>query len=179
MGGPGSGNWHRYPKKTAVENCRSLDANRWMREGILKASVWHSGKWCWFRDASRTEWTSAIGYEVCTVDPADPWLRLFYTFTETQLHMDYGVQLTTTRLRSGGLRWWFICPLTVNGIACGRSVGKLYLHGKYFGCRHCHDLTYTSCQESRKPNHLDRLLTQQADLDVADMVRLLRQRAAE
>jgi hypothetical protein len=27
-------------------------------------------------------------------------------------------------------------------------VRKLYLSGKYFGCRHCHNLTYRSCQES-------------------------------
>jgi hypothetical protein len=27
-------------------------------------------------------------------------------------------------------------------------VRKLYLCGMYFGCRHCHDLTYTSRQES-------------------------------
>jgi len=31
-------------------------------------------------------------------------------------------------------------------------VGKLYLPpgGKYFGCRHCYNLTYKSCQESDK-----------------------------
>jgi hypothetical protein len=27
-------------------------------------------------------------------------------------------------------------------------VRKLYLRGKYFGCWHCHDLTYTSTRES-------------------------------
>ena len=32
---------------------------------------------------------------------------------------------------------------------CGRRVGKLYLapSGHYFGCRHCHELTYRSAQE--------------------------------
>lgn len=38
MGGPGSGS-HYYralrDKKTVVEDCLSLDANRWAREGIL------------------------------------------------------------------------------------------------------------------------------------------------
>jgi hypothetical protein len=29
-------------------------------------------------------------------------------------------------------------------------VRKLYLRGQYFGCRHCHDLTYRSTQESDK-----------------------------
>jgi hypothetical protein len=54
-------------------------------------------------------------------------------------------------------RWWFVCPLVVNGRPCNRRVGKLYLPGasRYFGCRHCYDLTYTSCQEHDK--RVDRL----------------------
>jgi hypothetical protein len=66
---------------------------------------------------------------------------------------DFGpVRIATTRPRFGGLRWWFICPLIVNGRRCNRRVGKLYLPpaARYFGCRHCHDLTYTSCQEHDK-----------------------------
>lgn len=31
---------------------------------------------------------------------------------------------------------------------CGRRVRRLYLVGRYFGCRHCHALTYTSTQQS-------------------------------
>jgi hypothetical protein len=160
MGGPGSGNyfhWWRSSKKTPVEECRSLDANRWTREGILKAGVHHSGLRCWFRDAQRTERTSSIGYEVNTLaDP--PWLRLHYTFTERQEHVDYQFELSATQPRFGGLRWWFICPLVVNGRPCSHRVGKLYLPpgGRYFGCRHCHRLTYTSCQESHKYDSLYR-----------------------
>jgi hypothetical protein len=30
----------------------------------------------------------------------------------------------------------------------GRRVAVIYAKGKYFACRHCYDLTYTSCQES-------------------------------
>jgi hypothetical protein len=177
MGGLGSGNhyhWWRGSKKDTVEECRRIDANRWMREGILKAGVWHSGKWCWLRDASSQEETASMGYEVCTLDPARSWLRLFYTFTQTQLSMDYHVELTTTQPRFGGLRWWFICPLVVNGVACVRRVGKLYLHGRYYGCRHCHRLSYTSCQESRKYAGLYRLMAREMGLDAANVRRLLR-----
>ena len=38
--------------------------------------------------------------------------------------------------------------LVRNNVACGRRVRKLYLSGRYFGCRHCHNLTYRSRQES-------------------------------
>jgi hypothetical protein len=122
------------------------------REGILKGGVWQSGSWCWYRDASLKERTAAIGYEVNTLDPAAPWLRLSYTVTATQEQLDYRVGLTTTRPRFGGLRWWIICPLVVNGRPCQRRIGKLYLPpgGCYYGCRHCYDLTYTSCQQHDK-----------------------------
>ena len=33
-------------------------------------------------------------------------------------------------------------------MACGRRARKLYLVGRYFGCRRCHDLAYTSTQQS-------------------------------
>lgn len=62
------------------------------------------------------------------------------------------VRLETTPCHLGGVRWWFICPLGVGGQPCRRRVAKLYLPywSRYFGCRTCHDLTYTSCQEHDK-----------------------------
>src|SRR5262249_40379452 len=66
------------------------------------------------------------------------------------------VRLATTATQCGGRRWWFVCPLTVRGIACNRRAGKLYLPpgAKYFGCRKCHDLTYRSCQEAHQTERL-------------------------
>ena len=43
----------------------------------------------------------------------------------------------------GGNRTWFLCP------QCWQRVAVLYGAGKYFWCRHCYDLTYSSQQESR------------------------------
>lgn len=53
------------------------------------------------------------------------------------------VHLTYTTCNYGGRRPWFICP------ACGIRVGKLYFLKELFRCRHCHRLTYLSCQSSR------------------------------
>ena len=47
----------------------------------------------------------------------------------------------------GGTRPYFLCPGVVNGAACGRRVAKLYGPGKYFLCRHCYRLAYTSQSE--------------------------------
>src|SRR5262249_48590815 len=104
-------------------------------------------------------WTYAIGgafkvdYEVNTLDPSHSFVRLFYSWVWISRNepdsADYRVGLTTTRPPFGGLRWWFLCPLGVNGRACNRRVGKLSLpqHARFFGCRRCHALTYRSAQE--------------------------------
>ena len=49
------------------------------------------------------------------------------------------------------VRYWFICPLSRNGVYCGRRVGNLYKApgADYFGCRHCYDLSYESRNEPR------------------------------
>ena len=63
--------------------------------------------------------------------------------------MDYRVRLVTTRPNYGGLRWWFLCPVSAErGIE--KRAAKLYLPpgAKVFGCREAHDLTYQSCRES-------------------------------
>jgi len=98
------------------------------------------------------EKTSAIGYEVDTQAPARPTVRLIYTLTHPtgeKEDIDEPVRLQTTCPHWGGVRWWFTCPLVVDGTSCRRRVRKLYLPpgGRYFGCRHCHDLTYRSAQE--------------------------------
>jgi hypothetical protein len=156
MGGPGSGShyhWWRSSTKAVVEECLRLDANSMTRQGALRPGLWRpDGTWRWSRGTGREEQTVSIGYEVGTTDPAWPWLRLFYTFLPTRERIDYRVSLQTTRPRFGGLRWWFTCPLTLNGAGCGRRVGKLYLPpgARYFGCRVCHKLTYRSAQEHDK-----------------------------
>ena len=177
MGGSGSGShyhWWRSGKKDTVEDCRSLDTGRWMREGIIKAGVWHSGSWCWYRDSDHKERTADIAYEVNTTGAA-PWVRLQYAFKASGVAVDYQIPLATTQPRFGGVRWWFRCPLTVNGRHCGRRVGKLYLppSGRYFGCRHCYDLTYTSCQESHKYDSAFRLLAQDTGHDFATVKRAM------
>jgi hypothetical protein len=64
------------------------------------------------------------------------------------------IPLTYTIPNYGGIRWWFLCPVSKDGVLCNRRPSRLYLplDEKYFGCRQCHDLTYMSCQDSHKNN---------------------------
>jgi hypothetical protein len=179
MGGSGSGNhdhWWRHGKKTAVEDCLSIDASRWKRQGILKAGVRLSGSWRWtYRSGSGF----TVNFEVDTLDLSCPFVRLWYswvwTSTQQQGSDDYRVRLTATRPRFGGLRWWFVCPLIVDGRPCGRRVGKLYLppRSRYFGCRHCHELTYTSCQERHKHDRLYRFMARNLGEDFETVKRAM------
>jgi hypothetical protein len=90
----------------------------------------------------------------------------------------YAVEVTSTVPRFGGLRWWFVCPLSVNGNECGRRVGKLYLPdgARYFGCRRCHDLVYRSSQEARKPCVLLAMIAARAGCSLREVNRVLRGR---
>lgn len=68
-------------------------------------------------------------------------------------------RLVSTPCRYGGTRWWFLCPICIDGKSCHRRVSALYfIDGKGFGCRHCHDLTYRSSQESHKADRRHRKL---------------------
>ncbi len=86
----------------------------------------------------------------------EKYVKFSYTNTnywsgETK-DFDYKVKLAETACHFGGTRYWFMCPLYIGGVACGRRVGCLYKEGDYFGCRHCYGLTYTS--KVRSKHHL-------------------------
>jgi len=153
MGGPGSGaraHWWRPEKKATVEGCLPLDANSLMREGALKAGVLSTGDCLWER---RSGELFCLDFEADLREPGREAMTLSH-FARGRPHegerLRYHVELVSTVPRFGGLRWWFVCPLVVNGVPCRRRVGKLYLPGgaSYFGCRRCYDLTYTSSQEA-------------------------------
>jgi hypothetical protein len=145
MGGFGSG--ERWSKKAVVEGCHSLDTADLKRMNMLAADVTDRRGSLEWRRGGETEPSSSVGY-VLTLGGGSGTLRLLYRMGQPGETFDYPVRLVTTGCHLGGVRWWFTCPLSSNGVACGRRVRKLYLSGRYFGCRHCHDLTYTSTQES-------------------------------
>jgi hypothetical protein len=55
----------------------------------------------------------------------------------------------------------------VNGTPCRRRVGMLYLppSASYYGCRNCHELTYTSCQRSHEYDSLWRRIAKDTGRD--------------
>ncbi|MEP2185202.1 hypothetical protein [Roseibium sp.] len=56
----------------------------------------------------------------------------------------------------GNERPYFRCSGVVNGRHCKRRVVKLYLGGRYFFCRHCYNLSYSSQSEAKSDRMLRR-----------------------
>jgi len=138
-----------------VESCLGLDVSMLAREGLFLRG-YGSGQTQWTLRTPTEEKTLSIGW---TLEPA--WedgegltLRLRYVveLEGRWEDADEPIRLQTTRPHFGGTRWWFTCPLSVNGTPCTRRVGKLYLPpgGRFFGCRTCYRLTYRSAQEHDK-----------------------------
>jgi len=146
MGGPGSGMWYRGKKKHTVEDCLFIDINEIVRNGLKSSDFINV-----FKKTSSGLRKKPVGHTFYLLNVEDRESPVFYIpyrlkekFHE---HSQWvAIPLQKTFLCSGGHRWWFTCPIT----DCGRRVGVLYLPpgGDFFGCRHCHDLTYRSSQES-------------------------------
>lgn len=141
MGGWGSGNY-RFNKKAIVEDAWCLtvrDLNKGLYPGACGTLTWMQGD---FRGASM--------HVSVTGDHESLTVTLGYAWGNEEVEIP--IRMDSTPTQFGGKRWWFICPLAVNGKACDRRVRKLYVPSgaKYFGCRKCHDLTYQSCQEAHQ-----------------------------
>jgi hypothetical protein len=137
MGGVGSGNRWNHTGRNTVEDCRSIDVRRWKREGYLTPG--HRINWQWSRN----------GEVVARINGFSEAHRVVLSFRFREHAGDWQdveepITLERTLGTLGGHRVWFRCP----AIGCGRRVAKLYGAHKYFACRHCYKLAYSSSREN-------------------------------
>jgi len=124
-----------------MEACRSIDINRLHKTGCLGPG-W-SGVWQWTRDGERVAWIN-LRAEMDRVHLSYRWRVTGGEFQD----VEETVRIVRAPCRFGGSRPYFICPGTVNGVACGRRVAKLHGSGRYFLCRHCYRLAHASQSEA-------------------------------
>jgi hypothetical protein len=139
MGGPGSGRIAGFGRDK-VESIRSIDVNQLHRAGCLAAG-W-KGNWAWTRDGEQVAYINLRAKENS--------LQLSYRVRIAGgdwEDVDETVPIVHNRCSYGGSRPYFICPGVVNGTTCAQRVLKLYGSGRYFLCRHCYKLSYTSQSE--------------------------------
>ena len=118
--------------KSCITDMQALDVRKMQRDGLLQAG--RSLSWSWSRNgvargsiSVRTEFDS-VTLDYRQRDHSGEWRD-----------MNYPVRLTWTPCHYGGRRAWWLCPAA----GCGRRVAVLY-GGGVFACRHCHQLSYKS-----------------------------------
>jgi hypothetical protein len=144
VGGTGNGSWYRCGrKKSTVEQSLTLGITNLKK--YLGSNCFGVLNWSWENGEK-----SSVSFYVMAF-PDRPTVTLLYRW-QGKDSVETHIRLVTTATQFGGRRFWFVCPLTVDGVPCNRRVGKIHLPpgGKYFGCRKCHNLTYRSCQEAHQ-----------------------------
>ena len=144
-----------YSNRLTVEECETITTSFLNKHKYFDGGV-YLGELAWRLNGEKT---GSIVIVVSTVENKE-YIRFLYVQTNRgtseKTELDYIARLESTPCYFGGRRWWFSCTLITNGRVCGRRVGSLHLAGsEYFGCRHCHNLTYKSCKEN---HHFDAYL---------------------
>lgn len=135
MGGYGSGTWYRSNSKRTTESQHRIDVRLLKKWGYLNGSMF-IGAWSW---SSGGRPTGSINYRVDSEG-------MVFSYRNRPCggeweSVEQTILFDRTPCHYGGHRHWFLCP------RCYRRVTVLYGAGKYFYCRHCYGLTYTSQQE--------------------------------
>jgi hypothetical protein len=146
MRGPGSGRWRKPKKAVPVEDCQAaLDV-----VSLVRRPGYGPGR----RGTLRWLEGSSVDCEVRRGPACELILVLRYTVEALWFGhgeaVEFPIRLTTREPHLRG--WWGRCPLAINGPPCGRRVAYFYRPRgrRYFGCRVCYRLTYTSCQVSHQ-----------------------------
>ncbi len=137
MGGLGSGGWFRYGSKKSTTNSQHDIDIRWMKKNdMLRPGT--TGSLSWSRCGRET------GSVSCRMEENRMTLHYRYRPHGGEWEqVEQTIPLDRTPCNYGGCRTWFLCP------HCMKRVAVLYGAGRYFLCRHCHDLVYASQQEDR------------------------------
>lgn len=146
----GRGVWNR---KKRVDEVRSIDILDLQRNKVFSrgSNMRWTASWSW-----NGKVVASVSYQLEGSIGEPSGLRFTYSITDNNPDRmkayNYIIPVVSTRCNFGGKRWWYICPLIVNGDSCLRRCRILYLPPgtEYFGCRECHQLSYESKQRHRE-----------------------------
>jgi len=139
MGGPGSGGWYRWDKRTTTEEVKRIDIRHLKKHGLLS-----SGR----RTLSWNCGGESSGFIHYTMHP--DCMILDYRFRRNGGEwepVNQTIQFSETACNYGNTRKWFLCP------HCNKRVAILYGADTLFLCRHCYKLPYGSQSEG----HMERM----------------------
>jgi hypothetical protein len=129
--------------KRTTDDQISIDIRKWKRKGLLS-----EGKRPWY-------WLNDEGKEVGSISVEAQPSRIVLRYCATEPsgkseQIEDPISLDQTNGGPGWKRPWFLCP------GCGRRVAILYQR-KYFRCRHCLGLVYSSQKVTPSQRALSRI----------------------
>jgi hypothetical protein len=155
MGGIGSGQWTRWSNQTTVESLNRIDMATLKKMGIVGKVKQGSLEWKRGKDP-------AVSIRFKSTENS---LTLNYNFRSSNTaewqSVEQRIALEATPCHFGGTRYWFVCT------GCGARSRVLFINGKYFLCRDCNKLAYSSQNERaydraiRRHNKLKARITDQ------------------
>jgi hypothetical protein len=131
MGGPGSGTWYRWDRRTTLDARDYLDVRVLAQRGALRAGVHATIAW---RQGQPSE--NSIGFVY-----HDDYVILEYRARHGSTDwypVRQEIALERTLQPFGGKRVWFRCP------ECQRRVALLYSGRQGYVCRRCMKLPYST-----------------------------------
>jgi hypothetical protein len=131
--------------KSTTDDMLKLDIRKLHKDGLLKQGLYYTSDW------------SRNGNPIGSISIKTEYDRICLIYRNRSgnaiewENIETFVNITWTKCNYGGYRPWFLCP------KCYRRVAILY-GGKYFLCRHCHNLAYESQKASKEARPLDSYL---------------------
>lgn len=184
MGGFGSGRWHGRERRQVIEKCRSICSDDLSRQGPIRAH--QEGQIDIHEPGGGV--TASLPFVVVPIRSSI--LVIGFRLRCNDEIVTQGIPISTTQTRFGGTRLCFLCPTGDPDDFCGGASRRLYLPPgkKYFGCRSCHQLSYSACQKRkqrwlRAEKEADKLIAhrkhllsnaKQSNTDFAKNLRLIR-----
>jgi hypothetical protein len=121
--------------KLKAELVRRIDIATWHRKGLLRTKC--SFERFWTVDSKKT------GAVKVVVEPCQSVTLNYECGTgNSKEEISMSVRMPITPCHFGGSRPWFECPI------CNKRVGILYLVHRYFECRRCANVAYSSQSET-------------------------------
>lgn len=175
MGGMGSGRIF-FNKKLTVLDGLTLNINNmgFTRERDF-IEAWKNDKFIDYKNGyvrwTRKSDSGKIATAEYNLSGQGDLIKLTLIYTKKEEAINEEISISSTVHKGNGLRFWFLCPLIKNHNYCQNRVSKLYLPNgaKYFGCRECYELTYESCQNSRKLGSFYGLMAEQMGCTVEEL----------
>jgi hypothetical protein len=144
MGGWNSSRWHDHTRKLTVEECSKLKVGDFPKSMLVERC--EKGELVYYNESYPSIYSRLMARRVMDKLYPETAANRAEGREKRDKSLGQAFRVTRTACNYGGWRYWLLCP------RCKRRCAVLYSRGyPYYACRKCHDLTYRSTQDARRP----------------------------